>query len=114
MRISDWSSDVCSSDLQVRAVLERGDAVEDDTVFAGSSAELEQVGRQALGTKQLAVAGQNDIAAQGGDVGDLLDVEEAVILVAQVALFLAVGDLLGEASAQRVGAGDDEIGRAHV
>ena len=39
---------------------------------------------------------------------DLLAVEEAVVLVADVARLVAEGDLLGQAGAQRVGAGDDD------
>src|SRR5690606_32813263 len=39
---------------QVSAVLQAGDAVQYAAVFAGASAELEQVGRQTLRTQQLA------------------------------------------------------------
>src|SRR3546814_4380260 len=47
MRISDWSSDVCSSDLQVRAVVGRHEGLErlhagqisDDLIFALFEAE---------------------------------------------------------------------------
>src|SRR3546814_10282338 len=59
MRISDWSSDVCSSDLVARTL-------------------------------------------------DLFAVEEAVILVAQVAGFLRHGDLLGKAGTEAIGARHDD------
>ena len=39
---------------------------------------------------------------------DFLAVEEAVVLVADVARLVADGDLLGQAGAERVGAGDDD------
>jgi hypothetical protein len=53
------------------------------------------------------LAADHDVAAQR--VGrDLLDVEEGVVLVAEVARRLGDGDLLREAGAQRVGAGDDD------
>src|SRR3546814_10918711 len=77
MRISDWSSDVCSSDLPLRP-------------------------------HQLAVAVDDDVTVDAGDVGDFLAIEEAVVLVAKVARLAAEGDLLGEARAQRIGARDDD------
>src|SRR3546814_3904630 len=79
MRISDWSSDVCSSDLvdhagdlldmrlfrldpqQVRAILERGDAIEHATVLTRPFAELIEVRRQPLRPHQLAVAVDDDV-----------------------------------------------------
>jgi hypothetical protein len=68
-------------------------------------AELEKVRRQALRAHQLAVAGDEDVAV--ADLGDFLAIEEAVVLVGDVAGFAGEGDLLGQAGAERVGAGND-------
>ena len=93
---------------QVGAVLERGDAVEHDAVLARSGAELVKVRGQTLGGQQLAIAADEDLAI--GDVGgvNFIAIEEAVVLVTQIARFLRVGDLLGQAGAERIGAGDDD------
>src|SRR3546814_16894016 len=49
MRISDWSSDVCSSDLQIEAILDSLQIlaldVPADTEYAGIRAELEAAGK---------------------------------------------------------------------
>ena len=91
---------------QVRAVLKAGDAVQHAAVLAGSRTELEEVAGQALGLEQLAVAADQDVAV--ADFGHFLAIEEAVVLVADVAGFAGEGDLLGQAGAERVGAGDDD------
>jgi hypothetical protein len=63
---------------------------------------------QALRTQQLAVA-LDDHVAVAHVIGETSShVEEAVVLVAQVARFAGDGDLLGQAGAQRVGARHDE------
>src|SRR3546814_15938243 len=89
MRISDWSSDVCSSDL------------------AGSGTELIEVRGQALRTHQLAVPVDQHVPGVARTL-DLFAVEEAVILVAQVAGFLRHGDLLGKAGTEAIGARHDD------
>ena len=93
---------------KVGAVLERRDAVKHDAVDTGAGAELVEVRGQALGGKQLAVAADEHLAI--GDVGgvNFVAIEEAVVLVAQIAGLRGVGDLFGEAGAERVGARDDD------
>ena len=93
---------------QVGAVLQAGDAVEHAAVFAGAGAELEQVARQALGTQQLAAAIDENVAVLGGGRRYFFAVQEAVVLIAEIADLAGVGDLLGQASAQGVGARDDD------
>src|SRR3546814_13660292 len=93
---------------QVRAILERGDAIEHATVLTRPFSELIEVRRQPLRPHQLAVAVDDDVTVDAGDVGDFLAIEEAVVLVAKVARLAAEGDLLGEARAQRIGARDDD------
>ena len=93
---------------QVGAVLQRGDAVEHAARFAGVRTELEQVARQALRTQQLAVALEYDVAIAHRIERDFFDVEEGVVLVAQVARLAGHGDLLGQAGAERVGTGHDQ------
>ncbi len=80
---------------QVGTVLQAGDAVQDAAVLAGAGAELEQVGGQAFGPQQLAVAVDDDVAVRQLIRRDLLAVQEAVVLVAQVARRVRDGDLLG-------------------
>ena len=93
---------------QVGAVLQAGDAVEHHAVHARAGAELEEVRRQALGRKQLAVAADEHLPV--ADVGriDFIGIEEAVVLVAEIACFLGESDLLGETGPERIGAGDDD------
>ena len=93
---------------QVGAVLQRGDAVEHATLFAGTGAELEQVARQAFRTQQLAFALDDDVAIAQRVGRHFFAVEEGVVLVAQVAWRIGDGDLFRQAGAQRVGAGDDD------
>ena len=93
---------------QVGAVLQGGNAVEHATLFAGTGAELEQVARQAFWTQQLAFALDDDVAIAQCVGRHFFAVEEGVVLVAQVARFIGDGDLLGQAGAQRVRAGDDD------
>src|SRR3546814_4274603 len=42
MRISDWSSDVCSSDLQAKVLMDAGQLVSDETVVEIISERLDQ------------------------------------------------------------------------
>src|SRR3546814_8384889 len=58
MRISDWSSDVCSSDLRVRLrMLVRDAGAPDEHVRAGPVAPVERIHRYALGYCRLAPGG---------------------------------------------------------
>src|SRR5690606_11217098 len=57
---------------QVGTVLQAGDTVQNDAVFAGAFLELEQAGSQTLRLEQLAVCLNNHVAV--GDVGSGLDV----------------------------------------
>src|SRR3546814_14720486 len=91
MRISDWSSDVCSSDLrQHRCVAADGDG------FVTGRSGIHADG-QAL------VAGGRRVVAQRGAARAAGDVEEA-----EGAAALALGGVL---VAQRTGTGADQIGR---
>ena len=89
-------------------MLQRGDAVENAAIDAGAGAELIQVTRQTLRTQQLAVAADDHVAI--ADLGrvNFVAIEEAVVLVAEIAWLVADGDLLREACAERVGAGHDD------
>ncbi len=93
---------------QVGAVLQRGDRVEHAAVRAGAGRELEQVRGQALRADELAVTHEDHVAVLGVLGGDLLAVEVGVVEVAEVAGGLGDGDLLGQAGAERIGAGDDD------
>src|SRR3546814_8014047 len=95
---------------QVRAILERGDAIEHATVLTRPFAELIEVRRQPLRPHQLAVAVDDDVTVDAGDVGDFLAIEEAVVLVAKAARLAAEGDLLGQARAYRNVERTDEPG----
>jgi len=87
--------------------LQRSDAVENATVFTGAFAELEQVGWQALGAHQLAITRNQYIAMAKVRWIDFVAIEERIVLVCNVASFAGICDLLGQASAERVGAGND-------
>ncbi len=93
---------------QVGAVLQRGDAVEHAAVLAGAGAELEEVDGRRFGRISLPLRLMMTSPFWRCRRVDFLAVEEAVVLVAQVARLVADGDLLGQARAQRVGAGDDD------
>src|SRR5690606_30563327 len=94
---------------QVSAVLQGGDAVQNHAVFTSTFAELEQTGGQALGLEQLAVGLAAHVAVLDVvSAGDVVTVQEAVVLVAQVAGFVGYGDLLGQTGAQGVGTGSDD------
>src|SRR3546814_16810570 len=70
MRISDWSSDVCSSDLYVRhAVVGRGERRAQLLQRVGAEGRHQQ---QATGTKHAAEAGE-----RGGQVVDPLQAQVA-------------------------------------
>lgn len=58
-------------------------------------------------TQQLAVAADDDVTIADRVHIDLVAVEEAVVLVAEIAGLVADGDLLRQAGAQRIGAGHD-------
>ena len=92
---------------QIGAVSQRRDAVEHAALLTGTGAELVQVGCQALGPQQLSLAADHDVAVVQVGARDLFDIEERVVLVAEVAGLGRHGDLLREAGAERVGAGDD-------
>src|SRR5690606_35606817 len=92
---------------QVGTVLQRSDAVQDAACFASASAELEQVGRQTLGTQQLAFTIQNHVAVVQIGRGHFFAIQEGVVLVAQVASGVGDSDLLGQASTQGVGTRND-------
>lgn len=93
---------------QVGAVLQRSDAVEHAAVFAGTSTELIEVAGKPLRTHHLAVAVDNDVAIPGVGGCHFLAIQEAVVLITEVARLVAHGDLLCEAGAERVGAGHDD------
>src|SRR3546814_9218867 len=101
MRISDWSSDVCSSDLAVRA----GGAA-----AAVRAQLLHEIAR-------CAVRGE-EVAQRGAAAGDGV-FEDPPYRVGEQAVALA-RDLAGGAQRrdaggkQRLGGVDVEIGRAHV
>src|SRR3546814_14973534 len=65
MRISDWSSDVCSSDLEHEAVADDADVLAAAEDLAQAAEELRAVARQLLH-----LAGQRDVEALA-EVGDL-------------------------------------------
>src|SRR5690606_14240783 len=92
---------------QIGAVLQAGDAVQYAAVFAGARAELEQVGRQALRTQELATAVDHDVAVAQVGGGNFFAIQEGVVLVAQVARLFGHGDLLGQAGTQGVGTSND-------
>ena len=92
---------------QIGAVLQRSDAVQYAARFTGASTELEQVGRQTLGTQQLAFTLDHNVAVAQSVFGDFFAIQEGVVQVAQVARLFGHGDLLGQAGAQRVGTCDD-------
>ncbi len=92
----------------VCAVLQAGDTVQNNTVFARASFELEQARGQALRLQQLAVGLDHNVAVLDlGSVVDVLTVQEAVVLVAQVTRLVGYSDLLGQASTQGVSTGND-------
>src|SRR3546814_16334767 len=82
MRISDWSSDVCSSDLKLRGgeVLDRGaHRLEDgDLVVVAPSAalaarQLQEVAGNVLGSEHPRLHGLHDVAALLGRPGAGID-----------------------------------------
>src|SRR3546814_10736368 len=92
---------------EVGAVLQGCDAIHDAAILAGSGTELIEVRGQALRTHQLAVPVDQHVPGVARTL-DLFAVEEAVILVAQVAGFLRHGDLLGTAGTEAIGARHDD------
>src|SRR6195256_4636991 len=93
---------------QVGAVLQRGDAVEHATIFAGAGTELIKVAGKPLRTHHLAVPVDDDIAIPGVGGCHFLAIQEAVVQIAEVAGLVADGDLLRQTGAERVGAGHDD------
>jgi hypothetical protein len=93
---------------QVGAVLQARDTIEHAAVLAGAGAELVEVRRQPLGLQQLAVAADQNVAMADRAAIDRIAIEEAVVEIADVAGFAGEGDLLGQAGAERIGAGDDD------
>src|SRR5256714_14845617 len=93
---------------QVRTVLQRGDAVEHAAIFARAGTELVEVAGKPLRTHHLAVAVDDDIAVPGVGGRHFLAIQEAVVLIAEVAGLVADSDLLRETGTERVGAGHDD------
>src|SRR3984885_1918538 len=93
---------------QVGTVLQRSDAVEHAAIFSGAGTELIEVAGEPLRTHHLAVAVDDDIAIPGVGGRHFLAIQEAVVLIAEVAGLVADGDLLRETGAERVGAGHDD------
>src|SRR3546814_13418269 len=95
MRISDWSSDVCSSDLQVRR---RGGA--EDGGVGGDRRHAETILDGLPGVRAAACVGAGYHARLRADLGDVGD---------------GIGVLLRERpAAERVAHADGEVGRAHL
>src|SRR5690606_16545906 len=93
---------------QVSAVLQAGDAVEDNAIFTGAFLEFEETGLQTLNLEQFALGFNNHVAiVDVVGAADIVAVEEAVVKIAKIARFVGHCDLLGEASAQGVGAGNN-------
>src|SRR3546814_15727882 len=89
MRISDWSSDVCSSDLQIGAVDQRGIApVEGHQIGLALVAEAGQVAQSRVEL------------VPGGDAAGVERLQEAGLAPLQDALRTGVGEVGLEAGAQ--------------
>src|SRR3546814_2898522 len=109
MRISDWSSDVCSSDLVALIALTRFDLVNaahgraaGDALLAAAAARIEHVTREVMGRRAI-------VARVGGAeflVADEAPHAQLMLLAAQLA------DQLGRAFP--IGELTTKIGRAHV
>src|SRR3546814_12693847 len=68
MRISDWSSDVCSSDLLAGFALERGNPAAPYPALDAAAAAQTRARAEAMMTRHdIAVADADDIAAWRGD-----------------------------------------------
>src|SRR5690554_435365 len=94
---------------QVSTVLQGGDAVQDNAVDTGVFAELEQAAWQTLGLEQLAVGFDDYVAVVDvGSAFNVVAIQEAVVLVAQVAWLVGYSNLLGQSGTQGVGAGNDD------
>ena len=94
---------------QIGAVLQAGDTVHHHASLTAALLELEQTRGQPLDRNQTAVLLDHDIV--GPDLVGVLDlpaVEEAVVLLAQIARLVGHGDLLGQAGAQRIGTGNND------
>src|SRR5690606_26888745 len=93
---------------QVGTVLQGSDAVQNHAVHASAFTELEQAGGQTLGLEQLAVGLDDNVTVLDVvSAGDVVTIDEAVVLVAQVARLVGHGALLGQTGAQGVGTGND-------
>src|SRR3546814_7389982 len=118
MRISDWSSDVCSSDLLVQVVREvvgaRADAVENDPVSAaGQFAYIH-------GTRNIrALFRARGWVNETIDNIPLVKHPELGLMVGYQSVDVAASDFQSPKAISGKGAGaeraiDEEIGRAHV
>src|SRR5690606_16706394 len=93
---------------QVGTVLQGSDAVQNHAINTSAFTELEQAGRQTLGLEQLAVGLDDDVTVLDVvSAGDVVTIDEAVVLIAQVARLVGHGDLLGQACAKGVGTGNN-------
>ena len=75
---------------KIGTVLQGSDAIQYATFFACTSAELEQITWQALRTQEFAVAFDDNVASAHGFCRNFFNIEEGVVLVAQIAR--CVGD----------------------
>src|SRR3546814_4790537 len=109
MRMSDWSSDVCSSDLRLRSARRK--------TGVGSSRELAR-----LLDRQKTCDENIDLSGQHSTVKDLVHTATVGVrgskgmVVMLIAIPLAAAGLMFAAapSADLAGTADAEIGRAHV
>src|SRR3546814_1442372 len=82
MRISDWSSDVCSSDLDSRrATLEQGRDMAAQSMQRALKADLDKLTERLASDRVQAALAAGDLAAAGTALGDgWKGVEEAAVL----------------------------------
>src|SRR3546814_10666608 len=109
MRISDWSSDVCSSDLVRPPVVLVGHGA-----AAASAEEAPDAGRGGIGQGNLAgeAEGAARHAEEGGHRGG--GVAAAAFAVAIGAPVLRALEFVGDVAAKAASARGRQIGRAHV
>src|SRR3546814_5042283 len=94
MRISDWSSDVCSSDLLFRRIRDGYRPVQHDVGFLVCKADVEEI---------IAVIGGRGIEGQ-------VCAAEAVLIRGRQ----RAGEVLRQWYAKSISTGSSQIGRAHV
>src|SRR3546814_18353796 len=102
MRISDWSSDVCSADLELRQLLAallqgraalagphegvEGEALHPLGVALGKERGAQRAGGDAVNQQRAGAAGLLDVVGGGGQVvGDVGDVAEVVAVLSSEA-----------------------------